>query len=119
MNLKNLYKKWSTWEMSTLKFLMISNIYYNRSLNDVNQYLVFPWIITNYTAENYNSLLNDKNLIRPFGVPMGMMDITEGAENRKNNFWIIGKVWKKTKKRHQIMIDMQRIKVPHYMFHII
>jgi len=86
MNLKNLYKKWSTWEMSTLKFLMISNIYYNRSLNDVNQYPVFPWIITNYTDENYNSLLNDKNLIRPFGVPMGMMNITEGAENRKNNF---------------------------------
>ena len=72
--------------MSTLKFLMISNIYANRSLNDVNQYPVFPWIITNYTADNYNSLLNDKNLIRPFGVPMGMMNITEGAENRKNNF---------------------------------
>ena len=86
MNLKNLYEKWSTWEMSTLKFLMLSNIYANRSLNDVNQYPVFPWIITNYTASDYNSLLADKNLIRPFGVPMGMMDITEKAENRKNNF---------------------------------
>jgi len=86
MNLKNLYEKWSTWEMSTLKFLMLSNIYANRSLNDVNQYPVFPWVITNYTASDYNSLLTDKNLIRPFGVPMGMMDITEGAENRKNNF---------------------------------
>jgi hypothetical protein len=50
----------------------------------VNQYPVFPWIITNYTASDYNSLLTDKNLISPFGTPMGMMDITEGAENRKN-----------------------------------
>ena len=86
MNLKYLYEKWSTWEMSTFKFLMLINIYANRSLNDINQYPVFPWIITNYSEKDYKSLLNDKNLIRPFGVPMGMMDITEGAQNRKNNF---------------------------------
>ena len=86
MNLKNIYEKWATWEMSTFKFLMLINMYANRSLNDINQYPVFPWIITNYKENDYNSLLKDENLIRPFGVPMGMMDITEGAENRKNNF---------------------------------
>ena len=86
MNLKYLYEKWANWEMSTLKFLMLINIYANRSLNDINQYPVFPWIITNYSENDYSTLLNDQNLIRPFGVPMGMMDITEGAENRKNNF---------------------------------
>ena len=73
-------------EMSTLKFLMLINIYANRSLNDVNQYPVFPWIITNYSENDYNVLLNDKNIIRPFGTPMGMMDITEGAETRKTYF---------------------------------
>ena len=86
MNLRNLYEKWSMWEISTLKFLMMINIYANRSLNDVNQYPVFPWIITDYTESDYNKLLNDPNLIRPFGVPMGMMDIREGAAIRKNNF---------------------------------
>ena len=86
MNLKNLYEKWASWEISTFKFLMLINIYANRSLNDINQYPVFPWIITNYKESDFNSLLKDQNLIRPFGVPMGMMDITEGAENRKNNF---------------------------------
>ena len=86
MNLKNLYEKWANWEMSTFKFLMLINLYASRSLNDVNQYPVFPWIITNYTEEDYNLLLKDQALIRPFDVPMGMMTITEGAENRKNNF---------------------------------
>ena len=86
MNLKNLYEKWSLWEMSTLKLLMLINIYANRSLNDINQYPVFPWIITNYSEKDYNALLNDKNLVRPFGTPMGMMDITDGAETRKTNF---------------------------------
>ena len=86
MNLKNLYEKWSMWEISTFKFLMMVNIYANRSLNDVNQYPVFPWIITNYSESVYSKLLSDNKLIRPFGTPMGMMDITEGAENRKNNF---------------------------------
>ena len=86
MNLKNLYEKWATWQISTLKFLMLSNMYASRSLNDVNQYPVFPWIITNYSEQDYNVLLKQQNLIRPFEVPMGMMDITEGAENRKTNF---------------------------------
>ena len=86
MNLKNLYEKWATWEISTFKFLMLINLYASRSLSDVNQYPVFPWIITNYTEKDYNLLQKDQKLIRPFGVPMGMMTVTKGAESRKNNF---------------------------------
>ena len=51
MNLKNLYEKWQNWEISTFKFLMFCNMYSNRSLNDINQYPVFPWIITNFTEK--------------------------------------------------------------------
>lgn len=51
MNLKLLYEKWTKWEISTLKMLMILNIYSNRSYNDINQYPVFPWIITDYESK--------------------------------------------------------------------
>ena len=59
---------------------MLINIYANRSLNDINQSPVFPWIITNYSENDYSTLLNDQNLIRPFGVPIEITG-NERAEN--------------------------------------
>ena len=84
MNLKNLYEKWQNWEISTFKFLMLCNIYSNRSLNDINQYPVFPWIITNYKDKIIS--LENNNLIRPFELPMGMMNITKESKARKQSF---------------------------------
>ena len=82
MNLKNLYEKWIKWEISTLKLLMILNFYANRSYNDINQYPVFPWIITNYESDILPSPLP----IRPMGVPMGMLDISKEARERKDSY---------------------------------
>ena len=90
LNIKNIYEKWYKWEISTLKLLMILNIYGNRSYNDINQYPVFPWIITDYISEtlpNYDKL----NFIRPLNKPMGMLDFTEESKERKENYemhWI-------------------------------
>ena len=84
MNLKNLFEKWQNWEMSTFKFLMFCNIYANRSLNDINQYPVYPWIITNYKDKEI--LLENNDNIRPFETPMGMLTITPEAEARKEEF---------------------------------
>ena len=86
INIKSLYEKWVNWDISTFKFLMLLNIYGNRSLNDINQYPVFPWIITNYTEKEVRILINEKNLIRPFEVPMGMMDMTGLAQMRKKTY---------------------------------
>ena len=88
MNLKNLYEKWTKWEISTLKFLMILNFYANRSYNDINQYPVFPWIITDYSSDSLPSPLP----IRPMGTPMGMLDYTDEAKERKysyKNSWVL------------------------------
>ena len=82
MNLKYLYEKWAKWEVSTLKILMILNFYGNRSYNDINQYPVFPWIITNYTSDT----LSEQIPIRPMGTPMGMLDITKDAQERKDSY---------------------------------
>ena len=98
-SIRYLYSKWLKWEVSTFTLLNVMNIYSNRSYNDPNQYPVFPWIITDYTSRilNLSSSKNSNNinsnssekippLIRPFGTPMGMMDITNEAEERKENY---------------------------------
>ena len=84
MNLKYLYEKWTKWEISTLKMLMIINFYANRSFNDINQYPVFPWIITYYNSEEIPP--PQENKIRPLGTPMGMLDSPEEAKERKESF---------------------------------
>jgi len=85
MNLKRIYEKWSKWEMSTLKLLMMLNIYGNRSYNDINQYPVFPWIITDYVSESLPNF-DKKDFIRQMYKPMGMMDFTEESKERKENY---------------------------------
>ena len=85
MNLYTLYEKWKTWQISTLKMIMIMNLYSNRSYNDINQYPVFPWIITDYTSATLPPY-KDKNFIRSMNKPMGMMDYTDEAKERKENY---------------------------------
>ena len=82
MNLKYLYDKWMKWEISTLKMIMILNLYGNRSYNDINQYPVFPWIVTDYSSNNLPAQIP----IRPFGVPVGMLDISDESKERKQSF---------------------------------
>ena len=85
LNLKNLYEKWYKWEISTLKLLMILNIYANRSYNDINQYPVFPWIITDFESDTLPNF-DQPNFIRQMGKPMGMMDYTNESKERKENY---------------------------------
>ena len=82
MNLKNIYEKWAKWEISTLKLLMILNIYANRSYNNVDQYHVFPWIITDYESDTLPNM-DKKDFIRYMNKPMGMMDFNEASKQRK------------------------------------
>ena len=85
MNLKNIYEKWAKWEISTLKLLMILNIYANRSYNNVEQYHVFPWIITDYVSDTLPSL-DKKDFIRYMYKPMGMMDFNKSSKERKEAY---------------------------------
>ena len=83
-SLKILYEKWMKWEMSTLRLIMLMNIFANRSYNDINQYPVFPWIITDYKSKELPDI-KKQNFIRPFK-PMGMLEISKDAIERKNNY---------------------------------
>jgi len=80
MNMKHLYDQWIKWEMSTLKLITLLNLYANRSFNDINQYPVFPWISLEYGCEFLS------NKIRPFGIPMGMLDFNSEVAARKESF---------------------------------
>ena len=73
---------WQNYNISTLEYLMWLNIYAGRSFNDLTQYPVFPWILTNYKTDS----LNLKNDIRNLNIPMGMMEINDKSTLRKETF---------------------------------
>ena len=71
--LVNLKKK----NISMFEFLMRLNLISNRSFKDVNQYPIFPWIISNYSSKNeikdFNDLLKKENL-RNLSKPISTID---------------------------------------------
>ena len=73
---------WQNYNISTLEYLMWLNIYAGRSFNDLTQYPVFPWILTNYNKE----ILNPKDDLRDLNIPMGMMTTSDKAILRKETF---------------------------------
>ena len=78
--------KWEDWQnnnISTLEYLMWLNIYSGRSFNDLTQYPVFPWIITNYLDESKEITKSD---FRNLNIPIGMLDLNEKGELRKETF---------------------------------
>ena len=74
-------ESWQNYNLSTLEYLIWINIYGGRSFNDLNQYPIYPWIITNYSSKEIN-----KKDLRSLNLPIGMLEIDENAINRKNIF---------------------------------
>ena len=72
---------WQNNEISTLHYIMWLNIFSGRSFNDVTQYPVLPWIITNYTKEE----LSEEDY-RDLGLPVGMMEVGQKSELRKETY---------------------------------
>lgn len=50
----HLSEKWQNNEMTNFEYLMLVNILAGRSLQDITQYPVFPWIITDYDSVTYD-----------------------------------------------------------------
>ena len=70
---------WKEWKITNYELLMWLNIYGNRSFNDLSQYPVFPWILRNYRDVN-------KKQLRDLSLPMGMMNLGDKSEQRKELF---------------------------------
>ena len=83
-SVNNKMEEWQNNNISTMEYLMWLNIYSGRSFNDLTQYPVFPWIITNYSDESDE--ISIKNDLRNLNLPIGMLELTEKGILRKETF---------------------------------
>ena len=65
----NMTQKWQRREISNFEYLMFLNTIAGRTYNDLNQYPVFPWVLTNYDDGEIDlgSANNYRDLSRPIG----------------------------------------------------
>lgn len=62
-------QRWVRGEISNFQYLMYLNTLAGRSYNDLMQYPVFPWILSDYDSEELD--LTDPSSFRDFTSPMG------------------------------------------------
>ncbi|XP_022044863.1 neurobeachin isoform X10 [Acanthochromis polyacanthus] len=65
----NMTQRWQRREISNFEYLMFLNTIAGRTYNDLNQYPVFPWVLTNYDSEELDLTLpgNFRDLSKPVG----------------------------------------------------
>jgi len=68
----NMTQKWQRREISNFEYLMFLNTIAGRTYNDLNQYPVFPWVITNYDSPELD--LSSPNNFRDLSKPIGALN---------------------------------------------
>ncbi|KAF7488154.1 Neurobeachin [Sarcoptes scabiei] len=68
-NASNMTQRWQKREISNFEYLMFLNTIAGRSYQDLNQYPVFPWILTNYDSKelDLSQPTNFRDLSKPIG----------------------------------------------------
>lgn len=69
---KNKTDLWVHNKISNFEYLMHLNVMSGRSFNDLSQYPIFPWIISNYSSESID--LCDNNFYRDLAKPIGALN---------------------------------------------
>ncbi|XP_053953173.1 neurobeachin-like protein 1 isoform X1 [Anastrepha ludens] len=67
-----LTQKWVNREISNFEYLMYLNTIAGRSYNDLSQYPVFPWILSDYTSDVLD--LTDPKSFRDLSKPIGVIN---------------------------------------------
>ncbi|XP_055524887.1 neurobeachin isoform X10 [Wyeomyia smithii] len=69
MRNSNMTQKWQRREISNFEYLMFLNTIAGRTYNDLNQYPVFPWVLTNYESRelDLSQPSNYRDLSKPIG----------------------------------------------------
>ncbi|VDD76135.1 unnamed protein product [Mesocestoides corti] len=75
--LSHITQRWQRREMSNFDYLMYLNTIAGRSFNDLNQYPIFPWVLSNYTSDKLD--LNEPANYRDLSKPIGALDPTRKA----------------------------------------
>ncbi|ELP90068.1 protein FAN, putative [Entamoeba invadens IP1] len=65
-------KKWKERSLSNYEYLIYLNFQAGRSYNDLTQYPVFPWVLSNYTSDSLD--LNDTTNFRDLSKPIGALN---------------------------------------------
>ena len=84
-SISSIKELWKDNKISTLEYFMWINVYGNRSYRDISQYPVFPWIIDEYKTNTFQEI-KDKDFIRNFKIPMGMMSLNEKGKERAEGY---------------------------------
>lgn len=85
---------WQTGEISNFEYLMHLNQAGNRSLSDLSQYPVFPWVLSDYESEEID--LDDEKIYRDLSKPIGALNparlkqFIERYENMDNPKFMYG-----------------------------
>ncbi|XP_058737236.1 BEACH domain-containing protein C2 isoform X1 [Vicia villosa] len=67
-----LMERWARWEISNFEYLMQLNTLAGRSYNDITQYPVFPWILSDYDSESLD--ISNPSSFRDLSKPVGALN---------------------------------------------
>ncbi|KAG8363377.1 hypothetical protein BUALT_Bualt19G0016000 [Buddleja alternifolia] len=67
-----LMERWARWEISNFEYLMHLNTLAGRSYNDITQYPVFPWILSDYSSKRLD--LSNPSSYRDLSKPIGALN---------------------------------------------
>ncbi|CAF4132174.1 unnamed protein product [Rotaria magnacalcarata] len=73
----NMTQRWQRREISNFEYLMYLNTISGRTYQDLNQYPIFPWIISDYESEKLD--LNSPTTYRDLSKPVGALNPTRKA----------------------------------------
>ena len=105
-------KEWSKWKINNFSFLMWMNFFSNRSYNDISQYPIFPWIITDYEDPlNIEQIYYDSSLLY-------MNNSNETRRKSRSENSAGGKKKKKKKEEEEEEYDYRDLKLPMGMLEI-
>ncbi|KAK1430336.1 hypothetical protein QVD17_12999 [Tagetes erecta] len=65
-------ERWSRWEISNFEYLMQLNTLAGRSYNDITQYPIFPWILSDYKSTFLD--LSNPSSYRDLSKPIGALN---------------------------------------------
>eukprot|EP01083_Nonionella_stella_P079904 219353_1 len=71
-SLEDAQSQWINGDLSNFDYLMFLNQQSGRSFNDLTQYPIFPWIITDYESDSID--LNNANIYRDLTKPIGALN---------------------------------------------
>jgi hypothetical protein len=83
-------KRWVRREISNFDYLMLVNGWADRTVNDLSQYPVFPWVIRDYSSQKLD--LTDPSTFRDLTRPVGALNPDRLAMIMEVSFRLCAKI---------------------------